>query len=148
MRSVMDELLSRLTKPLPAPGRPMMLLLAMEDCEPRRIMRLVWMFPMGSGEVVCERKAAAAAADDNEAVEGELFRKALLAASVADALGGGSGRGCGTIYKSAMGSSPCSSSNHGSSCAGGRYVFCFYGRVRWKDSVTYRLGARPSPREY
>lgn len=42
VRSVMEELLSRLTIPLPAPPLPViMLLLAMDDCDPLRIMRLV-----------------------------------------------------------------------------------------------------------
>jgi len=43
---------------------------------------------MGSGEVVCERKAAAAAADDNEVVDAEFLRKAEVAAIAADELGG------------------------------------------------------------
>lgn len=50
----------------------MTLLLPIEDCEPRLTMRFVWMFPTGSGEVACERRAAAAAADDNEPVDVEL----------------------------------------------------------------------------
>lgn len=72
MRSVIEELLSRLLIPLPAPGRAMTLLLPIEDCEPRRTMRFVCMFPTGSGEVACERRAAAAAADDNVPVDVEL----------------------------------------------------------------------------
>ena len=43
---------------------------------------------MGSGVVVCERKAAAAAAEEREVVEGEVLRKARLAAVAAEALGG------------------------------------------------------------
>ena len=93
VRSVMEELLSRRTIALPPPGRPMMLLLARDDCEPRRIMRLVWMLPMFSGEVVWDRKAAAAAAEDRDAVDVELWRNALLAAIAADALGGPLGLG-------------------------------------------------------
>jgi hypothetical protein len=33
-------------------------------------MRFVWMLPIGSGVVFDERRAAAAAADDSEAVDG------------------------------------------------------------------------------
>lgn len=61
----------------------------MEETEPLRIIRLVCMLAMGSGEVVCERSAAAAAADDRELVEAEFFRKAELAAMAAEELGGG-----------------------------------------------------------
>jgi len=88
----MDELLSRLVIPLPKP--PEAMLPPTEDCEPRRTMRFVWMFPMGSGEVVCDRRAAAAAADDNEAADVELCRNALVAAMAADEEGGALGRGC------------------------------------------------------
>ena len=42
---------------------------------------------MGSGVVVWERKAAAAAAEEREVVEGEVLRKARLAAVAAEALG-------------------------------------------------------------
>ena len=42
---------------------------------------------MGSGEVVCERSAAAAAADDRDADEAELLRKADVAAMAAEELG-------------------------------------------------------------
>lgn len=68
------------------------------------------MLPMGSGEVVCERNAAAAAAEDSEAVDVELWRKALLAAIAADALGGADGlgymlvsRGCLPITRRELG---------------------------------------------
>lgn len=94
VRSVMDALLSRLTMPRPVPGLAMMLALPTEDCELRRAMRLVWMLPTGSGEVVWERKAAAAAAEESEVVEIELCRKALLAAMAAEALGGALILGC------------------------------------------------------
>lgn len=68
--------------------------LPVEDWEPLLTMRLVWMDPIGSGEEVWERRAAAAAADDREAVDGDLLRKAALAAIAAEELGGGP-RGCG-----------------------------------------------------
>ena len=88
VRSVMDPLLLfRCNPPLPTP--PLVLLpitlLLIELCEPRRDMRLVWMLPTGSGEVVCERRAAAAAADDSEAWELLRLRKAELAAVAAAA---------------------------------------------------------------
>lgn len=51
------------------------------------------MLPIGSGVVVCERNAAAAAADDNDAFDVELCRKAPLAAIAAEALGGALGLG-------------------------------------------------------
>ena len=95
VRSDMDELLVCLTMlflGLP----PMIAPLPVEDWEPLLTMRLVWMDPIGSGEEVCERRAAAAAADDREAVDGDLLRKAALAAIAADELGGGP-RGCGCI---------------------------------------------------
>lgn len=46
-------------------------------------MRFVWMFPTGSGEVVCDRKAAAAAAEESEPLEGGRPRKACEAAAAA-----------------------------------------------------------------
>ena len=88
VRSDMDELLVCLTMlflGLP----PMIAPLPVEDWEPLLTMRLVWMDPIGSGEEVWERRAAAAAADDREAVDGDLLRKAALAAIEADELGGG-----------------------------------------------------------
>lgn len=55
-------------------GRPAALVFdALEDL---RCMRLVCISPMGTGEVVCDRKAAAAAADDREALDARLLRKA------------------------------------------------------------------------
>lgn len=44
------------------------------------------MFAIGSGEVVWERSAAAAAAEDKEVVDGELLRKAEVAAIAAEEL--------------------------------------------------------------
>lgn len=49
---------------------------------------------MGSGEVVWDRSAAAAAAEDSEAVEGDLLRNAALAAMAAEELGGALCCGC------------------------------------------------------
>jgi len=47
------------------------------------------MLAIGSGEVVCDRKAAAAAAEEREVVEAEFFRNAELAAiAAAEELGG------------------------------------------------------------
>lgn len=66
VRSVMDALLPRLC----IPCRPMTLSLPIDDCEPRLIMRLVCIVPTGSGVVVADRKAAAAAAEDRLALEG------------------------------------------------------------------------------
>lgn len=43
---------------------------------------------MGSGVVVCDRSAAAAAAFDRDAAEGLFLRKALLAATAAAELTG------------------------------------------------------------
>jgi hypothetical protein len=44
--------------------------------------------PTGVGDVVCVRRAAAAAADEREALESRLLTKAFVAAREADALGG------------------------------------------------------------
>ena len=88
VRSVMDELLVCLTIVfLGFP--PMMAPLPTEDWEPLLTMRLVCMEPTGSGDEVRDRRAAPAAAADSEAAEGDLLRKAALAAIEADELGGG-----------------------------------------------------------
>lgn len=88
VRSVIDPLLLfRCRPPLPTPPLvplPMTLLLT-ELCDPRRTMRFVWMLPTGSGEVVCERSAAAAAAEEREVCELLRFKKAELAAVAAAA---------------------------------------------------------------
>lgn len=80
VRSVIEPPLSRRCRPPRAGGPPLMLeptiLLVVEDTDPRRTMRLVCRLPTGSGVVVMERKAAAAAAEDNEPVDGLFFRKA------------------------------------------------------------------------
>jgi len=61
----------------------------MDETEPLRCIRFVWMLAIGSGEVVCDRKAAAAAAEEREVVEAEFFRNAELAAiAAAEELGG------------------------------------------------------------
>ena len=66
-----------------------MLPLPMDDTEPRRAIRFVWMFAMGSGEVVCDRSAAAAAAEEREVVEAEFLKKAEVAAiAAAEEVGG------------------------------------------------------------
>lgn len=88
VRSVMDELLAVLTMLFLA-FPPMIALPATEDWEPLLTMRLVWMEPTGSGDEVCERRAVAAAAEDREAADGDLLRKAALAAMAAEELGGG-----------------------------------------------------------
>ena len=46
-------------------------------------MRLVCRFPTGSGEVVWERRAAAAAADESVDVDFDVWRNADMAAVVA-----------------------------------------------------------------
>jgi hypothetical protein len=57
---------------LPATLPPNWLPLPIDVTEPRRIMRLVWRLPIGSGVAFAERRAAAAAAEDSEAVDGRL----------------------------------------------------------------------------
>lgn len=58
-------------------------------------MRFVTSSPTGVGLVVCERRAAAAAALESVASEAWLRTKALVAARDADALAGGADRwGC------------------------------------------------------
>ena len=89
MRSVIEPLLPvrsrlpRLRPPLAPP--PTTLPLPTEDVEPRLIMRFVRMFSTGSGEVALARRAAAAAAEEREACELDVCRKAELAAAVAEA---------------------------------------------------------------
>ena len=86
VRSVMEPLLSVLLTPgRPATLPPMSTLpLPCEDVDPRLTMRFVWRLPTGSGEVVWERRAAAAAAEESEALLRELDRlNTELAAIVA-----------------------------------------------------------------
>lgn len=87
VRSLMEPLLLFLCRPpLPNPARaplPTTLLLPIEVCEPLRTMRLVWTLPTGSGEVVCDRKAAAAAADERPVWDWDRAMKAWLAAVAA-----------------------------------------------------------------
>lgn len=54
-------------------------------------MRLVLTLPIGSGVVVCERSAAAAAAEESDVAEGEFLRKAEVAAIAAEELAGRAG---------------------------------------------------------
>jgi hypothetical protein len=65
VRSVIDPPLFALCNP-PRPNVPRdpLPVLPTDDVLPRLCMRFVWMLPTGSGVVVCERKAAAAAEDD------------------------------------------------------------------------------------
>lgn len=65
-----------------------------DDVEPRRTMRFVTTSPTGVGLVVCERRAAAAAALERFASEAWFLTKALEAASDAEALGGADLWGC------------------------------------------------------
>lgn len=61
----------------------MILLLPMDAFEPRRTIRFVCMLPTGSGELVTDRKAAAAAADERLPFEGGRAMKAWAAAVAA-----------------------------------------------------------------
>lgn len=62
---------------------PMILPPPTEDCEPRRTMRFVCMLPTGSGVVVWDRSAAAAAAEERPVCDCGRPRKAELAAVAA-----------------------------------------------------------------
>lgn len=89
VRSVMLPPLSlRCMPPLPGgPPRPTPLIalaLPTEEPEPRRIMRFVWILPTGSGDVVCERKAAAAAEEERDVADCGLRKKADAAATAAE----------------------------------------------------------------
>lgn len=76
--------LCRPTRPtLPRVPLPITLPPVTELCEPRRTMRLVCILPTGSGVVVCDRKAAAAAAEERPVCDCARFRKAELAAVAA-----------------------------------------------------------------
>ena len=69
VRSVMEPLLLDLRSPgRPAPSSPVFPLPA-EDVEPLLVMRFVCMLPTGSGDVVCDRRAAAAAAEEREFID-------------------------------------------------------------------------------
>jgi hypothetical protein len=88
VRSVMlPELLARCRPPLPAlpplVPPPTTLPLPVDDCDPRRTMRFVCTFPTGSGDEVCDRKAAAAAAEERAALDAGRWTKAWPAAAVA-----------------------------------------------------------------
>lgn len=64
VRSVIELLLPLRARPgrsLPATTLPLLF----EEFDNLLTIRLVWTFPTGSGEVVCDRSAAAAAADDS-----------------------------------------------------------------------------------
>lgn len=63
----------------------MTLPLPTEETDPRLIIRFVWRLPTGSGDVVCERNAAAAAAEEREALEGRRWPNAAPAAAEAAA---------------------------------------------------------------
>lgn len=80
VRSVMEPLLFvRCRPPRPTPPRvllPITLVLLTEELEPRRIIRFVWRFPTGSNVGVCERRAAAAAAEESGPTLVDLVRKA------------------------------------------------------------------------
>lgn len=58
-----------------------------DEAEPRRTMRLVTVSPTGMGEVVWERRAAAAAALDRLVLLSRLRTKAFEAAREAEGLG-------------------------------------------------------------
>ena len=66
---------------LPPPREPIPL--PFDEVDPLLTMRLVCRFPTGSGEVVWERRAAAAAADESEDVDFVVWRNADMAAVVA-----------------------------------------------------------------
>ena len=87
VRSVMDPpLFCRIMPPLPGPPRippPITLPLPTDETDPRRTIRFVTRLPTGSGDVVFDRRAAAAAAEEREALDVELCRKACPAAAVA-----------------------------------------------------------------
>ena len=51
-------------------------------------MRFVWISPTGVGEVVCDRSAAAAAAEERLPLETRFARKACAAAVAAADVGG------------------------------------------------------------
>lgn len=101
--------------------------LPVEDWEPLLTMRLVWMDPIGSGEEVWERRAAAAAADDREAVDGDLLRKAALAAIAAEELGGGP-RGCGCMIV-------VSTCHDGACCMSTELTGCELARLRLNKGI-------------
>lgn len=73
VRSVIEPLLPVRCKPGRGPLFDMMTLpLAFEDVEPRLTIRLVCRLDMGSGDVVCDRSAAAAAAEEREVIDPDL----------------------------------------------------------------------------
>lgn len=97
VRSVIEPPLFCLNRPpLPTPPRavlPTTLPLPTDDTDPRRAIRFVTRLPTGSGEEVCDRKAAAAAEEERAVLDGELFTKAVPAAAVAAVIVAGLGGG-------------------------------------------------------
>ena len=69
VRSVIEPLLLDLCRSGRLPPRIEPIPLPFDEVDPLLTMRLVCRFPTGSGEVVWERRAAAAAADEREAVD-------------------------------------------------------------------------------
>lgn len=87
VRSLMEPLLLFLCRPTrPTPPRvplPITLPPPTELCEPLLTMRLVCKLPTGSGVVVWDRRAAAAAAEERPVCDCARLRKAELAAVAA-----------------------------------------------------------------
>ena len=86
VRSVIEPPLFVLCKPPrpPLAPPPATLPLPVELADPRLIMRLVCMLPTGSGVVVCDRNAAAAAAEERAAFDMDFPKKACVAAAAAE----------------------------------------------------------------
>lgn len=57
--------------------------LPLDEVDPRLTMRFVCRLPTGSGDVVWERRAAAAAAEEREGDDLDVWRKADVAAAAA-----------------------------------------------------------------
>ena len=82
-RSVIEPLLLVLCKPGRPGLAPLTFTLPAEDVDPRLTIRFVCKFPTGSGEVVCDRRAAAAAAEEREDMDCDRPGNALCAAVAA-----------------------------------------------------------------
>lgn len=115
--------------------------LPMDEVDPtRRIILLVCTSATAVGVVGRERKAAAAAAEDREALEGWLFKKAWAAAEAAEGLAVDALRGCSkhvsnnSLPKSRRG-------DERALCGGCQAVAATASRGR----KTYRIGSGPSP---
>jgi hypothetical protein len=87
VRSAIEPELFCRRKSRPPPVRAVSDALPIEELDPLRTIRLVWISPTGVGAAGCVLRAAAAAADEREALDWRSLRKACVAAKAAEGVG-------------------------------------------------------------